>query len=98
GRCHSCARKMRHEIEVEGQLFRRQPLVECQHVAAFVGGKKVVRVLYTCHDGIEGAHGPQRVTRQPGGEIVWGDGGVDRHLPASRAASTAIFDEDAETA
>ena len=42
GGLHSVARQMRHQIEIERQLFRRQPLVERQNEATLVGGEEIV--------------------------------------------------------
>ena len=80
-RHHARARKMRHEIEIKRQLFRRQALVERQHVAPLGGSEKVIAVFDAGGDGLEVVHRAQRIARQPGCKFIGGDGGIDRHQP-----------------
>ena len=73
------AREMRHQVEVERQLRRRQPLVERQHVTAALGRDEVVGVLDARGDRRELGQPAHRIAREPCVEFGSGDRRVDGH-------------------
>ena len=87
GRLNARARQMRHQVEIERQVFRRQPLVQRQYETPIVGGQKIVCVLDAGNDGFEFMHRAKRVTGEPYGKIISGDSGVDSHRRTRQAAA-----------
>ena len=73
------AREVRHQIEIERQLGRRQPFVQRQHVTAFFGRHEIVGVLDARRDRREVDEPSDRVPGEPCVEILGGDGRVDGH-------------------
>ena len=50
-------RKMRHEIEIEGKLFRSEPFIEREHETPLVGGDEVVGVFDPSGNRFEAVNG-----------------------------------------
>ena len=67
---NAVAREVRHQVEVEGQLRRRQPLEQRQDVAAVRGGDEVVGVLDPGRDALQLDERADRVALQPVGELA----------------------------
>ena len=66
----SRACKMRHEVEIEGKLFRSEPFIEREHETPVIGRHEVVRVLDSRGNRLEEVNCADRVTREPGSEIL----------------------------
>src|ERR1051325_4719213 len=83
------AREVRHEVEVEGQLFGRQPLEQRQDVAALGGGDEIVGVLDAGLDRLARHQLPDRVGAEPCGQLGVGDGRVNRQVTRIREWETS---------
>jgi hypothetical protein len=67
-----------HQVEVEGQLVRRQALEQREDVAALRGGDEVIGVLDAGLDGLAADKLADRIIPQPVAELSFRDGGVNR--------------------
>ena len=83
-------REMRHQVEVERQLFGGQALVERQHVAALRRRHEIVRVLDARRDRRLQHEPADRVAREPGFEFFGGYGRVDGHRAPRRANGAPV--------
>ena len=77
---NAVAREVRHQVEVERQLLRRQALEQGQHVAALGRGDEVVAVLDARLDRLAGDQAPDRVVGEPRRQLGFGDVGIDRQI------------------
>jgi len=86
-------REVRHQVEIERQLVRRQALVERQHEPALGRRDEVVRVFDARGDRRLQDESADRIAGQPGFQFFGGNGRIDRHR-ASRRASSAPAQAD----
>jgi hypothetical protein len=69
---------VRHQVEVEVQLVRRQALEQREDVAALRGGDEIIGVLDPGLDRLAADQLPDRVIPEPVAELSFRNWGVNR--------------------
>ena len=86
GARYAVTRKVRHEVQIEGQLRRAEPLEKREHEAAARGGDEIVRVFDPRGDALQIDQRADGVAFQPGRKFLGGDAREDRHDARAVAA------------
>src|SRR6267143_4343331 len=86
GTRYAVTRKVRHEVQVEGQLPCAEPLEEREHEAAVRSGDEVVRIFDPRGDALQIDQRAEGVAFQPGRKFLGGDAREDRHDARAVAA------------